>query len=112
MTREEAHRDLKRNVRTVALAIPFCLLFACASKSERSVEDVQMVTAGQKVRQCKSLGVFTENQRSGPDKPGSVLTKARSEVLRRGGNGLYVISSSVDWEQGAAVSAEALQCQF
>jgi len=99
-------------LRKVLLAIPSFLLFACATTPERGVEDVQMVTAGQKERQCKSLGTFSVEQRSGPDKPGSVLTKARSEVLRRGGNGLYVISSSVDWETGASVNAEALQCQF
>jgi predicted small secreted protein len=99
-------------LRKVLLAIPSFLLFACATTPGRGVEDVQLVTAGQKERQCKSLGTFSVVERSGPDKPGTVLTKARSEVVRRGGNGLYVISSSVDWEQGAAVSAEALQCQF
>jgi len=71
-----------------------------------------MVTAGQKERQCKSLGIFTVEQRGGPDKPGGALTKARNEALRRGGNGVYIISNSVDWEAGASVNAEALQCQF
>jgi len=97
---------------TAALAIPPFLLFACSTTVERSVDQVQMVTAGQKERQCKSLGIFSVDQRGGPDKPGSVLTKARNEVSRRGGNGIYVISNSVDWETGASVNAEALQCQF
>jgi hypothetical protein len=73
---------------------------------------VKIVTAEQKKTQCKSLGTFTVNQRGGPDKPGGALTKALNEVSRRSGNGMYVISSSVDWEEGAAVNAEALQCQF
>ena len=97
---------------TATLAIPSFLLFACSTTVERSVDQVQMVTAGQKERQCKSLGTFTVDQRGGPDKPGAALTKARSEVARRGGNGIYVISNSVDWETGVVVNAEALQCQF
>jgi len=35
-----------------------------------------------------------------------------NEVTHRGGNGMYVVASSVDWEDGAAMDAEALQCQF
>jgi hypothetical protein len=93
-----------------ALAISF-LLVACAT-SKPSAERVQVVTAGQKERQCKSLGTFKVDQRGGPDKPGNALNKAVNEVSRRGGNGIYVISSSVDWEDGASVSAEALKCQF
>jgi hypothetical protein len=73
---------------------------------------VRFVTAGQKSGQCKSLGVFTINQRGGPDKPGAALTQALNEVTRRGGNGMYVISNTVDWEEGATMHAEALQCQF
>jgi hypothetical protein len=97
---------------TAALAIPSILLFACSTTVERSADQVQMVTAGQKERQCKSLGTFTVDQRGGPDKPGAALTKARGEVARRGGNGIYVIANSVDWETGVVVNAEALQCQF
>jgi hypothetical protein len=99
-------------LRTVMLAMAAFVLFACASKPVRSVDEAQMVTAGQKEKQCKSLGTFTVEQKGGPDKPGTVLTKARSEVVRRGGNGIYVISSSVDWEQGVTMQAEALQCEF
>jgi hypothetical protein len=99
-------------MRIATLAIPSFLLFACATTTAPSVEWVQIVTAGQKERQCKSLGAFTVNQRGGPDKPGGALTKALNEVSHRGGNGMYVISNSVDWEEGAAVNAEALRCQF
>ncbi len=99
-------------MRTVVLAIPSFLLVACATTPERGVDQVQMVTAGQKKTQCKSLGIFTVEQRGGPDKPGGALTKAWNEALRRGGNGIYIISNSEDWEAGASVNAEALQCQF
>ena len=94
------------------LAMPSLLLLACATTTAPSVEWVQIVTAGQKERQCKSLGDFTINQRGGPDKSGAAVTKALREVSHRGGNGMYVISNSVDWEDGASVYAEALRCQF
>ncbi len=98
--------------RIATLAIASLLLFACATTTAPSVEWVQIVTAGQKERQCKSLGTFTINQRGGPDKSGVAVTKALNEVSHRGGNGMYVISDSVDWEEGAYVNAEALRCQF
>jgi hypothetical protein len=99
-------------VRIAALAMPPLLLLACATTAAPSVEWVQIVTAGQKERQCKSLGDFTINQRGGPDKSGVAVAKALREVSHRGGNGMYVISDSVDWEDGASVNAEALRCQF
>ena len=94
------------------LAIPSYLLFACATTPVPSLERVQIVTAAQKSGQCKSLGTFTMNQRGGPDKSGAVLAQALKEVSRRGGNGMYVIANTVDWEDGAAMNAEALQCQL
>ena len=93
-------------------AVSMLLLPACASKPVAVPERVQMVTAAQKASQCKSLGTFTVSQRSGPDKPTAVLVKAMNEVTHRGGNGMYVVASSVDWEDGAAMDAEALQCIF
>ena len=93
-------------------AVSMLLLPACASKPVVVPERVQMVTAAQKASQCKSLGTFSVSQRSGPDKPTAVLVKAMNEVTHRGGNGMYVVASSVDWEDGAAMDAEALQCQF
>lgn len=100
------------SLRRGTLIAPSFLLFACATTTAPSVEWVQIVTAGQKERQCKSLGAFTISQRGGPDKPSVALAKALNEVSHRGGNGMYVISNSVDWEEGALVNAEALRCQF
>lgn len=99
-------------MRLVTLALAAVLLAACASKPTTPPERVQIVTAAQKDSQCKSLGTFNVKQRGGPDKPTAVLIKAMGEVTNRGGNGMYVISNSVDWEDGAAMDAEALQCQF
>jgi hypothetical protein len=95
-----------------ALVVPSLLLPACASKPVPVPERVQMVSAVQKESDCKSLGTFSVSQKSGPDKPTAVLVKAMNEVTKRGGNGLYVVSNSVDWEDGAAMEAEALQCLF
>ena len=99
-------------MRLVALVLAAVLLGACASKPTPVPESVQLVTAAQKESQCKSLGIFNVKQRGGPDKPTAVLIKAMAEVTKRGGNGMYVVSSSVDWEDGAAMDAEALQCLF
>jgi hypothetical protein len=95
-----------------ALVTPLFLFLGCATSLQPGAEKVQVVTAGQKERQCKSLGIFTMDQRLGPNKPGNALNKALNEVSRRGGNGIYLISNSVDWAEGAAVSAEALQYQM
>jgi len=99
-------------VHIATLAMLSFLLFACAASPPPSDERVQILTAAQKSGQCKTLGTFTIAQRGGPDKPTAAMMKAISEVSRRGGNGIHVISSSEDWEYGAVVEAEALQCLF
>jgi hypothetical protein len=99
-------------MRTAALLSLVALLFGCAAAIEAGADRVQLVTPGQKERQCKSLGIFTVEHRVGPNKPGSAMNKALNETFRRGGNGIYVVSTSVDWAEGASVTAEALQCQF
>ena len=40
------------------------------------------------------------------------MNKAINEVANRGGNGIYVVSSNLDWAEGASVTAEALRCKF
>ena len=90
--------------------IPALLAAACASTPQAPVERVKMVNADQRTAECKSLGTFSVNQRGGPDKPSAAMRKAIDEVTSRGGNGLYVIANTVDWEEGATVNAEALHC--
>ena len=84
----------------------------CATSLETGAEKVQVVTAGQKERSCNPLGIVSTEQRVGPNKPGNAMNKALNEVARRGGNGIFVLSSAVDWAEGASVTAEALQCKF
>jgi hypothetical protein len=88
------------------------LLWACATTLEPGADRIQIVTPGQKERLCTSLGIFTTDQRVGPNKPGNAMNKALNEVLRRGGNGIYVVWSGIDWAEGASTTAEALKCQF
>ncbi len=87
-------------------------LAGCATSLESGAEKVQVVTAGQKERLCQSLGVVSTEQRVGPNKMGNAINKAINEVAHMGGNGIFVVSSNVDWAEGASVTAEALQCKF
>ena len=87
-------------------------LAGCATSLETGAEKVQVVTAAQKERLCQSLGVVSTEQRVGPNKPSNAMNKALNEVARKGGNGIFVVSSNLDWAEGASVTAEALQCKF
>jgi hypothetical protein len=40
------------------------------------------------------------------------MNKAIDEVARKCGNGIFVMSSNLDWAEGASVTAEVLQCKF
>lgn len=84
----------------------------CATSLDFGAEKVQVVTANQKERLCQSLGVVSTEQRVGPNKPSNAMNKALNEVARKGGNGIYVVSSNTDWAEGASVTAEALRCNF
>ena len=85
---------------------------SCATSLEPGAEKVQVVTGGQKERLCQSLGMVSTEQRTGPNKPSNAMNKALNEVARKGGNGIFVVSSGVDWAEGASVTAESLQCKF
>ncbi len=92
----------------------FCIsyLAGCATHLDQGAEKVQVITASQKGRFCQSLGIVSTDQRTGPNKPSNAMNKALNEVARRGGNGIYVVTSSTDWAEGASVVAEALRCNL
>lgn len=97
---------------TTRLCIGVCCLLAvagCATQISPEASRVRVVTAEQKA-QCQPLGVISTEQRLGPNKPGNAMNKALNAVAERGGNGIYVVSSNVDWAEGASVVAEALKC--
>lgn len=103
---------MKARITLVASALTLLSLTGCATSLESGAETVQIVTASQKERLCQSLGVVSTEQRVGPNKPSNAMNKAINEVARKGGNGIFIVSSNLDWAEGASVTAEALQCKF
>ena len=89
-----------------------CVSQVAQTSLDSGAEKVQVVTASQKERLCQSLGVVSTEQRVGPNKPSNAMNKALNEVARKGGNGVFIVSSNLDWAEGASVTAEALQCKF
>lgn len=96
---------------TLVFAQTFFIL-GCATSLEAGADKVQVITAGQKEQRCQSLGIVSTEHRIGPNKPSSAMNKALNEVARRGGNGIYILASNLDWAEGASVTAEALQCKL
>lgn len=92
--------------------ISVLLLPSCATSLDMGAERVQIVTASQKERSCHSLGIVGTEQRLGPNKPSNAMKKAINQVAQMGGNGIFVVSNSLDWAEGASVTAEALKCSF
>lgn len=96
----------------IFLVLTATLVAGCAATLDAGAEKIQVVTAGQKERICQSLGLVNTEQRVGPNKPSNAMNKALNEVARKGGNGIYIVASNIDWAEGASVTAEALQCKF
>lgn len=92
------------------------LLVAVISVSGCSVN---LTKDGQKVRvvnesqreSCEFIALVSVNSDLGPDKPGSALKKALNETASQGGNGLFIITNTIHWFDGASVSGEALRCK-
>jgi hypothetical protein len=90
-------------------AAGFLALVGCATELLPGADRVRIVTADQKGT-CSSLGIISTEQRTGPNKAGNAMNKALNETYRRGGNGLYIVSSNLDWAEGASVVGESLRC--
>jgi hypothetical protein len=106
--------EFRMNYFLPAFSIVALTLFVggCATQLESSADKVQVVTVSQKEQLCKSLGIVSTEQRVGPNKPSNAMNKALNAVAKRGGNGIFIVSSNLDWAEGASVTAEALQCRF
>jgi 2-phospho-L-lactate guanylyltransferase (CobY/MobA/RfbA family) len=85
------------------------MLAGCATSLTDAAGKVQIVTAAQKEK-CQTMKLVTVNQRLGPDKPGNAMKSALNEAAAAGGNAFYVVSTSLDWAEGASVVGEALRC--
>jgi hypothetical protein len=85
------------------------LLAGCATTLTGPAEKVQVVSAAQKEK-CQTIKLVTTNQRLGPDKPGNAMKAALNETAAAGSNAFYVVSTSLDWAEGASVVGEALRC--
>lgn len=84
-------------------------LGACATTLEPGAERIRMVTAAEKST-CDSLGLVTMDQQLGPYKASNSMNKVLNEVLRRGGNAVYLVSQGQSGLDGVSVTAEALRC--
>lgn len=85
------------------------LLNGCAVPLTPAAEKVQLISAQQKEK-CERIKLITFNQRLGPDKPGNAMKSALNEAGAAGANALYIVSTSMDWTEGASIVGEALRC--
>ncbi len=85
-------------------------LSACATELQPGAEKVRPVSAEQKA-QCESLGIVVADQQLGPYKTQNSTNKAINEVVRRGGNAIYIMSNAPSGIDGVSVTAEALKCK-
>src|SRR3954454_19253308 len=97
------------NVRYIALAA-MLILSACATALTEGGSHVQLLSGSEQAARCKPVKMISENQRTGPDKAGNAMRRALNEAAVAGANAFVVISSSVDWAEGASVVGNALSC--
>ncbi|WP_421883225.1 hypothetical protein [Methylibium sp.] len=92
-------------------AVMFALaLSGCATQLTDAGSKVRVVTEQQRPG-CQFVKLVSAQADLGPDKPGSALKKAMNEVAAVGGNGLFLVTNTVHWFDGASVTGEALKCQ-
>jgi len=88
----------------------FIVLVGCATELQLGAERVRPVSTEQKAS-CESLGIVVADQQLGPNKTQNSTNKAINEVVRRGGNAIYIISNAASGIDGVSVTAEALRCK-
>ena len=94
----------------LATTITVSLLSGCATSLEPGAEKIRMITAEQK-GVCESLGIVTMDQQLGPYKTSNSMNMMLNEVLRRGGNSVFLVSQGRSGFDGASVTGEALRCK-
>lgn len=96
-------------MKSLFLLVPV-MLAGCAVPLTPGAEKVQLVSAQQKEK-CQRVKLVTFNQRLGPDKPGNAMKSALNEAAAAGADSFFVVSSTMDWAEGASVVGEALRCK-
>jgi hypothetical protein len=96
----------------VVLGVQVLFGVGCATTMLPGAEQVRVATASQKEQLCESIKIISVERRLGPNKPRNAMNKALNAVATAGGNGIYVVSTSTDWAEGASITAEALRCRW
>ena len=94
----------------IALLSGLLVLQGCATSLDSGADKVRLITAEQK-SSCDSLGIVSADQQLGLNKLSNSMNSVLNEVARRGGNGVFIISSGTVGLDGASVTAEALRCK-
>lgn len=98
-------------IKRILFLVLLASLAGCATNLTPSGEKVRVITESQRDN-CEFIKIVSYRAGLGPDKPGSALKGALNEVAKLGGNGLYIITNTVHWADGATVSGEALKCKI
>lgn len=94
----------------IAVVLTLVLPTGCATTMTPAGEKVRIVTEQQR-SSCRFIKLVTVRKNLGPDKPGNALKEAMNEAAAAGGNGLFLVTNSMDWIDGASVAGEALDCK-
>ena len=100
-----------KNTILLLSSIVAIFLSGCATQLDTGAEKVRLVTVAQK-ESCESLGIVSTDQQLGLNKASNSMNKAINEVVHRGGNAIFVLSTGTSGLDGAAVTAEALRCKI
>jgi hypothetical protein len=84
-------------------------LVGCATQLKPGANKIRSVGIEQKGA-CESLGIVVDDQQLGPYKTQNSTNKALNEVVKRGGNAIYIIANAPSGLDGVSVTAEALRC--
>ncbi|MBQ0714437.1 MAG: hypothetical protein KBT56_04640 [Paraperlucidibaca sp.] len=97
-------------IKTLAVIAFGVAVSGCATTLNPAAESVRLITADQRPA-CESLGIVSTDQQLGLNKASNSMNKAVNEVSRRGGNGIFIISTGKSGFDGQSVTAEALRCK-
>jgi hypothetical protein len=102
-----------RRFQIALLVVAFAAASGCALKPERP-ENVRLVDYHQKTTQCRKIKAITATQGAPPntDVLAEAMGSAHKQVAAAGGNGIYIVSRTVEPGVSALVRVEALRCHW